>query len=111
MRAQCLHPSTGLPGVVISDQNAASDYVRFYPPTAMGFLNFDQIFADDWRHPDDRISYWRHKSAKCAEVLVPHVVPYGYIQKGYVATEAARAQLLAMGFSCPVELMPRLFFR
>lgn len=101
----------GLPGVVISDQNAASDYVRFYPPAAIGVLNFDQIFADDWRHPDDRIAYWRHKSAKCAEVLVPHEVSFNYIQKGYVASEAARTQLLAAGFSRPVELMPRLFFR
>jgi hypothetical protein len=100
-----------LPGVVISDQNAASDYVRFYPPAAIGVLNFDQIFADDWRHPDDRIAYWRHKSAKCAEVLVPHAVPFDYLQKGYVASEAARAQLLAAGFSRAVELMPRLFFR
>lgn len=100
-----------LSGVVITDQNAASEYVRFYPPAAIGVLNFDQIFADDWRHPDDQIAYWRHKSAKCAEVLVPHGVPFDYVQKAYVANEAAGSQLLAVGFSRPVELMPRLFFR
>lgn len=101
----------GLPGVVITDQNAASNYVRFYPPTSLTTLNFDQILADDWRHPDDQIAYWRHKSAKCAEVLVPGAVPFTYVQKGYVVSEAARTQLLKAGFSRPVEFLPRLFFR
>jgi len=100
-----------LQGVAISDQNAASDYVRFYPPAAIRRLNFNWIFADDWRHPDDRIAYWRHKSAKCAEVLVPHAVPFEYVQKGYVASEPARSRLLSAGFPRPVELMSRLFFR
>ncbi|MES9899210.1 MAG: DUF4433 domain-containing protein [Sedimenticola sp.] len=97
--------------VVISDQNAASDYVRFYPPNYLSVLNFDQIYADDWRHSDDRIAYWRHKSAKCAEVLVPHAIHSDYIQKAYVVSDMAKTQLTATGFSKPVEIMPRLFFR
>nr|VFJ98995.1 MAG: protein of unknown function (DUF4433) [Candidatus Kentron sp. LFY] len=36
-----------LPGVVITDQNAASDYVRFYPPRFSTFLDFGWICADD----------------------------------------------------------------
>lgn len=98
-------------GVVISDQNAASGYVRFYPPSCLTILDFDQIYSDDWRHPDDRIAYWRHKAAKCAEVLVPQAIHSGYVQKAYVVSEAARANLLATGFSMPIEFMPRLFFR
>jgi len=97
--------------VVISDQNAASDYVRFYPSNFLGALNFDQIYADDWRHPDDRIAYWRHKSAKCAEVLVPNAIHSDYIQKAYVVSDMAKMQLTANRFSKPVEIVPRLFFR
>jgi len=43
-----------LPDVVISDQNAASDYVRFYPPNDLSVLDFNQIYADDWRHLDNQ---------------------------------------------------------
>jgi O-acetyl-ADP-ribose deacetylase (regulator of RNase III) len=35
----------------------------------------DDIYARDWKHPDDQIREWRHKSRKCAEVLIPHSVP------------------------------------
>jgi hypothetical protein len=59
-----------LPGTVISDQNAASDYVRFLHPRQWQVLDFDAIYAMDWRHPDDQIAQWRHSSQKCAEVLV-----------------------------------------
>nr|VFK16437.1 MAG: protein of unknown function (DUF4433) [Candidatus Kentron sp. LFY] len=100
-----------LPGVVITDQNAASDYVRFYPPRFSTFLDFDWICADDWRHPDDSIAYYRHKSAKCAEVLVPNTVPPSFIRKAHVVSDTARTALLATRFSKPVEVMPRLFFR
>jgi hypothetical protein len=60
-----------LPGTVITDQNAASDYVRFLHPRQWQVLDFDAIYAMDWRHPDDQIAHWRHSSQKCAEVLVP----------------------------------------
>lgn len=36
-----------LAGTVISDQNAASDYVRFYHPSQCQGLDFDEIFALD----------------------------------------------------------------
>lgn len=98
-------------GVIISDQNAASGYVRFYPPSSLASLNFDQIYADDWRHPEDEIAHLRHKSAKCAEVLVPSSIHPQYIQKAYVVNEMVKTKLVAKGFSKPVEIMPRLFFR
>lgn len=98
-------------GVVITDQNASSDYARFYPPTALNYLNFDMIYAEDWRHPDDPIAYWRHKSMKCAEVLVPNVLHCGYIGGAYVVSENARTLLVNAGFANPVEINPQLFFR
>lgn len=97
--------------VVIADQNASSDYVRFYSAAGIDHLDLDLVYADDWRHPDNQIAYWRHKSAKCAEVLVPGVVPAGYVQKVYVASDVARSAVLQSGFTRPVEFMPRLFFR
>lgn len=98
-------------GVVITDQNASSDYARFYPPIALNTLNFDMIYAEDWRHPDDPIAYWRHKSMKCAEVLIPSVMPSDYIDGAYVVSENARTLLVNAGFPHPIGINPQLFFR
>ena len=97
-------------GVVITDQNAASDYVRFYPPSSLDSLNFDQIYSDNWQHLNDMIAYWRHKSAKCAEVLVPKSVNPRFIQKAYTVNDVTRKKLFTKGFTRQIELMPRLFF-
>lgn len=97
-------------GVVLADRNAASDYARFFPPNSLEDLDFDKIYADDWRHPNDSIAYLRHKSAKCAEVLVPNSIPADYIQKASVASDAVRTHLSSNGFSKPVEVLPKLFF-
>ena len=100
-----------LQGTVISDQNAASDYVRFLHPSQWRELPFDDIFAVDWRHPDDTIAYWRHKSRKCAEVLVPHRVESQLLSGAYVIDPAAERRLLDLGFNRPVTIDPVLFFR
>ncbi len=100
-----------LPHVVITDQNAASDYVGFYAPSQLDRLNFDWIYADDWRHADDKIAYWRHKSIKCAEVLIPNSVECGYIVGAYVVDSQAQVRLAQLGFTLPVEVNPHLFFR
>lgn len=100
-----------VPGTVISDQNAASDYVRFLHPSQWRVLNFDDIFAMDWRHPDDEIAYWRHKARKCAEVLVEHRVAPQLLTGAYVLDEGAAKRLAALGFALPVTVNPELFFR
>jgi hypothetical protein len=98
-------------GTVVTDQNAASDYVRFLHPSQWSMLSFDDIYAMDWRHPDDPAAYFRHRSRKCAEVLVPHGVDIGRMTGAYVVDEAAKVQLIALGFSLPIEINPVLFFR
>lgn len=98
-----------LPGVVVSDQNASSRYVRFRPPEDLDSLNFDKIYADDWTHPNDPVAYWRHKSMKCAEVLVPDCVEPKYIEGAYVANEAARFALTQQGFSMSINVNPHIF--
>lgn len=99
-----------LPNVVLSDQNAASDYVRFLKsPEGLRELNYDLIFATYWTS-DDPFDYWHRKSIKCAEVLVPHRVSVDFIVGAYVLNAAAEAKLLEAGFNRPVTRNPNLFF-
>jgi hypothetical protein len=101
----------GLADVVVTDQNAASDYVRFLHPRQWQLLNFDAIYAMDWRHPDDLIAYYRHRSQKCAEVLVPKRVDAQFLTGVYVVDEAAGKRLQGLGLGLPVTPNPVLFFR
>lgn len=99
-----------LHGTIITDQNASSNYVRFLPPTALNELQLDKIYAEDWRH-SDQISYWRHKSQKCAEVLVPHKIAPAYLIGAYVVSEKTQQLLEKQGFPHPIDINPFLFFR
>lgn len=99
-----------LEGVVLTDSNASSDYVRFLHPSQWKLLDFDDIYAMDWTHPNDRTAYFRHRSRKCAEVLVPHRVDSGMLVGAYVVDTAAAARLAAVGFRLPVAVDSVLFF-
>lgn len=101
----------GIDGTVITDQNAASDYVRFLHPSQWNLLALDEIYAMDWRHPNDPIAFWRHKARKCAEILVPHRIEPGLLIGAYVAEDAAALQLKGPGFDRPVIVDSVLFFR
>lgn len=100
-------------GVVLADCNASSNYVRFLPPTPAyeRFLDFDDIFALDWRHADDPIAEHRHRSRKCAEVLVPHMVEPRFLVGARVVNGAAKSRLAALGFTLRIDIDPVLFFR
>jgi ssDNA thymidine ADP-ribosyltransferase DarT-like protein len=100
-----------VPGAVITDRNAASDYVRFYAPSQWRLLDWDAIFAADWRHPGNQVAYLRHRSRKCAEVLIPHRVEPGLITGAYLVDSAAAARLGAVGCALTVTVDPALFFR
>lgn len=99
-----------LKGTVISDQNAASDYARFLDPSQWEQLSFDDIFAMDWRAAD-QIVFWRKKSRKCAEVLIPHQVPSQFLRGAYVIDTQAGNRLRDYGFNLPIEVSPVLFFQ
>jgi len=97
--------------VVVSDQNASSRWVRFLSPSdGIKRLNFDMIFAENWTHPENQILQWQHKSAKCAEVLVPHCVPLDYIQGAYVVSDKSMEALRQKGFGLDIVINPHLFF-
>lgn len=98
-----------LQGAVFTDCNASSDYVRFYHPDQWRYLPFDDIYALDWRNPD-QITFFRNRSRKCAEVLIPHQVKAEFFVGAWVATTEASAKLGATGFPLPIEVNRDLFF-
>lgn len=101
-----------LPGVVIADQNAASDYVRFAPPAqALERIDRDTVFATSWKHPDDQIAEWRHKSAMCAEVLVPDSVASLHVLGAYVGSAGALANLASAVPLLAATIDPHKFLR
>ncbi len=97
-------------GVVMTDRNASSDWVRFLHPNQAAVLDYDAIFAMDWRHPN-QFEYFSRKSKKCAEILVPHCVEPRFITGAYVVNEAAAANLQSQGFGLPITINPEMFFR
>jgi hypothetical protein len=101
----------GLPGTVITDCNAASGYVRYLAPSQWAFVNFDDVYALDWRHPDNPPRYFQHRSRKCAEVLVPHTVESKYIHGAYVADASIGKALTDSGFKLAFTVDPVFFFR
>ncbi len=98
-------------GVVFTDQNAASDYVRFLSHNEVkSSINFDWVFAEYWTD-DDPIEKMRKKSAKCAEILVPHEIRPEFIRGAYVVNQAAKDKLKKSGFTLPIVIESRWFFR
>lgn len=100
----------GLQGVVITDGNAASAYVSFWPsPTGLSHIDVEFVFAEWWTD-DDPIMYLRKKNAKCAEVLVPDRVDPCFVDGAYVSGPEGRNKLIATGFGAPVTVDAHLFF-
>ena len=98
--------------VIVTDQNAASDYAAFYPsPEGLRRLDRAMIYDRDWRH-DDKRAYFRHKSVKCAETLVPDLVRPEAVRGVYVSCQAAhdRVRALVPG-GLRVKISPDLFFQ
>lgn len=98
-------------GAVITDCNAASGWVRFLHPSQWALVDFDDVFAENWTHPDDPRRYFQHKSRKCAEVLVPHRVPPSLLVGAYVVDGAAGDKLANEVPNMRITIDPVLFFR
>lgn len=101
----------GLPGIVITDRNAAADYVRYLAPSQWRLINFDDVYALDWRHPGNPARYYQHRSRKCAEVLVPSRVEPTYIRGAYVVDASVSRALKDAGFELKSTVDPVFFFR
>jgi hypothetical protein len=100
-----------LPGVVVTDQNAASNYVRFAGgANALAIVDHSLTFAEFWTHPENPIQEWRHKSAMCAEVLVPDAVPPRFVTGAHVSGRAAARNFDALGLGLGRTINRALFF-
>lgn len=99
-----------LPGVVITDANASSDYCRFAPaPEGLRIVDRALTFADNWTDPN-QIQYFQKKSAKCAEVLVPNRIDPRYLMVAYVADDRTKARFDALETRLTTEVNLHLFF-
>jgi len=100
-----------IPNVIVTDGNAASKYVSFRPaPAGLAIVDRDRTFAEWWTH-DDQIEQWRHSSQKCAEVLVPDVVPAPYVIGAYVSCDDSRQRLHRLAPNLPITVNADLFFQ
>ena len=102
-----------LPGVVITDGNAAakSAYTRFYPaPGGLSNLDKKSIFARYWTDPNQAVQY-RRASMKCAEVLVPNRVDPGMIIGAYVSCAETLKKFDAMQMGMTARVNGDLFFQ
>lgn len=98
-------------GCVVSDQNAATNLVRFYEPD-MGIekIDFNKVFAQVWIHPNNRETML-HRAIKCAEVLVPNAIPYEYVIGACVVSEEVKIRLEEKGFNRKILVRPTYFYR
>lgn len=105
------HGVLAIPGVVITDCNAASDYARFLHPDHWRAIDFDDVFAADWRHANNPARYYQHRSRKCAEVLVPRRVAPELLLGAYVISAAAQEAVRAQAPALQIEIVPDMFFQ
>jgi hypothetical protein len=99
-----------LPGVVVTDANASSDYVRFAAaPAGLAIVDRELTFAEYWTDLNP-IAYYQKKSAKCAEVLVPNSVDAKFLTGAYVSGQEALARMQELELNLPLTMDPHLFF-
>lgn len=98
-----------LPGTVITDGDASSDYVRCLSPSQSEVLDFDDIYSVDWWHPGDLARGFQHRYRKCAEVLVPDRVEPRFLNGAYVVDSDAAGLVTGWGAGLPIEVAPSLF--
>lgn len=96
--------------VVIADGNAASNGTRFYPsPTGLAALDEDRVYAESWTD-QDRWAYFEKKRQRCAEVLVPDVVPVEYVLGCYACDDDVRANCAELAPSVEVKVRKHVYF-
>ena len=102
-----------IPGTIIADSNAASTIVQFVEPEQMtSVLNFDKIYMKYWVDSNQYITT-QNKLFKCAEILVPDVIPPKYFLGIIVYNEEAKNKLLNLlqnNVSLPIRITPDRFF-
>lgn len=99
------------PDCIFADRNAATGLVKFYSASeGVNEIDFDKVYAQYWTH-ENPYEYLNHKAIKCAEILIPHCVPYSYIVGAYVVSDAAKESLLNAGFDKQIAVRKKVFYR
>ena len=97
-------------GVIVTDRNAASDWVGFWPVAdVLSIISRERVFTRYWTHPDDPYDEMSHKSEKCAEVLVPDRVDVQLIVGAYVANQVALVEFQRIHSQLPVRVRSDMF--
>lgn len=100
-----------LPGVIITDRNAAKDFVRFYPlADGIRALDKEMVFARFWLNRADPFDERERKAIKCAEVLVPDSLSPDLLVGAYVANQRALRAFEALGTRLLVVINGAMFF-
>jgi hypothetical protein len=73
-------------------------------------LDRDRVFARYWTHPENEFEEMRHKSEKCAEVLVLDCIRPDYILGVYVANETALQKFQLLNTPLPISVRNDIFF-
>lgn len=97
-----------LPGVVVSDRNAASGTALFRPvEPGIEALDEQAVYAEWWNDSRDA------KQRRCAEVLVPERIQPTMIREARVPDDAAKERLEAViaPRDIAINVDPYLFFR
>ncbi len=101
-----------LPGVIITDRNASSSFVRFhYSPDGLRYIDRIKVFARYWTHPEDQAIEFEHKSCMCAEVLVPGKVETKYLLGAYCSNSHSANYFRKISSNCEVTINPYIFFQ
>jgi hypothetical protein len=99
-----------VPGAIISDQNASSDYALFLPsPAGLKKLSYDEVFAQSWICPNDQIREWRLGSIVCAELLIPSSLDPNFIFGAYAPNEKALYALQQCAPTLPSTINSQIF--
>lgn len=101
-----------LDGVMIADGNASRTFgTAFWGPIeGLKVLDWELVYSEDWRDPDPARQY-ENKRIKCAEVLVPDVVPSHLIRGAYVSCPRAANHNILTSLPLEITIDEHLFFR
>ena len=100
-----------LPGVIVTDRNAASSWVSFMTVReGLAAIDRDRLFARSWKHPEDLYEEMSHNSEKMAEGLVPDRAQARFVLGAYVAHQTVLAAFQGLGTGLPVRIRGDMFF-
>ena len=98
-------------GCIVTDRNAATELVKFYSPEeGIDQIDFGKVFAQYWTH-DNPYEQTNHKAIKCAEILVPHKIPFDLVGGAYVVSDKAKQRMIDAGFERRIVVAPKEFYR